>query len=1061
MIFNLCAQVLNFNFLSNSKTPGASWSFYGEGTGLEDSSGLKLSCDFNETETSFFEWNNLSPGFYKVTTFVKAQDVQKGVDGASFWHFYDGGEGTISPFTDLSGSYDWRKVEYTLKVKDKKLTVWFRLKSPGTVWIKEFSLKKIDKADQIISIAPASELPETPVTFNKGSTAIASKKKLYNFESSESGHPFSVKKDISKNSVGEFAPQKFYNFDLSKMPIKDWSAFDRIEMDVYNPNQNYSDFFLTLADDQTTNYWSQVNHKQALAPGWNSLSFSLEQYLGERGSHRFLRPINLAKLRKVFIVIDPDSKSTFNSKSFFIDNITLSKNPFQAPPTGVMAFDFTSHKAAVTNGWTPVTTQTLFNAKRGYGFIDPKFWRVEDSKYTSEVLRYSIGILDGHFQVKVPNGKYQVSLILDKLGFWDVPFWSDRTVSINGKVLFKESRSSGSEFLNDLLQFENVNPTEADHPYDLYLAKYFRPIERSVEVTNGRIDFEFNGDQSGISLNSLIIWNKNNEAAGKSYQEAFNKRNKLEFDWMARPIKKAIKKDSSNEALSISIIEPDLYLSPSEVRKSKSSKLSFFGGAGEHPYQAIQFHSGSGGEKISWNIGDLKNEQGVELPKNSLKINEIIYQYTSPDINHESYLITGKYLKEMIDHSLVLKKNQNHYLWLELKVDSATPVGLYKTDLSLHQGENTTKFPIEIEIMPYALPKLDFPVGFFGLDPLPYSYFKGHGYEDIRKKYRNRALTKLSEAGFSTFSALPEVQLKINGNDLSLGDIDELDDLLKSAYKSGFNQSVYSYGGQFPQSLLDLSQKPGDMSEDVYFTKIAKLVNPLLAKKTWPKIVHTFSDEASGYSDKVGSDIVLAKKLQKYFPNLALGGFGSFNGSDSKTLNSYFQYGFYSSLTKADISSLKNHSQKWGFYNASAGNLDDPRYSFGLGLFIARAEGLSQYLEWNSIGFNNYPYYDFDGRESDVAIFYPARDGNLYPTLRFEFSTEGLDLFRKLLLLDTAISEGKGSRIDNKSAKDWLLSARRENSFYSTTTPMSLKTNNFRELSNQLNGHLAKLYAHK
>ncbi|MGZ3787728.1 MAG: hypothetical protein ACXVLQ_04355 [Bacteriovorax sp.] len=1051
-------SILSFLFLIGSAhstsfdytVKGPEWGFYGDGIGAyitnkghgKKPNGLWLSTDWGETHTAYFKWSNLSPGLYKVTTYVRAEDVQKGQEGTSFWHFYDGGFGAQSPFVDLYGSYDWRKIEYTIRVKGNDLIVWFRLKSPGQIWVDDFHIEKVDRSDDKVFIeAPTRNPIQMSNSLPTKTQKTSSRKMLYTFEGSEPGHPFSI-----KNKAGEFSPHNYYNFKIDKMPIRDWSNYDRLEMDVFNPNETYAEFFVTLADHLSTNYWSQLNHKQMLAPGWNKLSLSLNQFVGERGSHRFLRSIDLSKLTKFFVVIDPDSKSDFNSKSFLIDNIALSSNPMPTIPAGVMAFDFTSQKAWNGGNLTRVTTQTLYNDQRGYGFVEPKFWRVEDSQYASESLRYTIGILDGHFKVKLPNGKYQLSLIIDKLGYWDVPFWSNRTVYANGTPLFKETRSSGKDFLADLLQFESIVPENQDHPYDLYLSKIFRPIEKTIEVTNGLLDFEFKGDPSAVSLNSLILWNKKNEASGALYKKAFEKRNREEFDWQSRSIFKNTK-DPLLQKFSIAIVEPDLFLNPGNVKKPSGNSLKFFGGAGDRPYQMIQLSPGNRSDSIRWSFSDFTNEKGEKINPKEMMISDLVYQYTSPDNNHETYLVTGKYLRPIHLNSVSLFKNHTKYLWLQLKINDKMPKGIFKGEMVFHHGQETTKFPLEITVLSYALPKIEFPVGFFGLDPLPFTYFSGKGYADLRKKYRYLALEALGEAGFTTFTGLPS-------------DVSELDELFNESSKWGI-QTVYSYGGQFPQDRLDLTKRPADMTEDAYYEKKASELKLLLSKKGWPKIVHTFSDEAQGYSDKLASDIEMARKLKKHFPFMPLGGFGVFKNGDSLKLNSFFDYGFYSGLSKNDITRLKGNNQRFGFYNASAGNLDDPRFSFGLGLYMARLNGLSQYLEWHATAFNNYPYYDLDGRESDSVMFYPTIDGKLMHSLRFEMAAEGLHAYCKLKLLENAVANNLGSHEFLNLAKVWMENLKKENDFYSSATFMSNKKVNFREFETKLNEHLKNLFLKK
>jgi hypothetical protein len=79
------------------------------------------------------------------------------------------------------------------------------------------------------------------------------------------------------------------------------------------------------------------------------------------------------------------------------------------------------------------------------------------------------------------------------------------------------------------------------------------------------------------------------------------------------------------------------------------------------------------------------------------------------------------------------------------------------------------------------------------------------------------------------------------------------------------------------------------------------------------------------------------------------------------------------------------------------GNFDDPRFGFGVGLFLAARAGLTHYLEWQSV--NNFPYLELDGREGDVTAWLPLTDGSVRPTVRFMLAALGLETYRKLLVV--------------------------------------------------------------
>lgn len=1037
ILLSFASHADTFSF---KNTEAKKWSFYGDGfgdyqsqQGHNDSSSLWLSADWGEQETAFYQWDKLAPGHYRVSFFARAFNVQKGPEGTSFWHFYDSGSGTVSPFYDLNGSYDWRKVEYDLEVKKSSLTIWFRLKSAGQVWIDDFSLQKISSPKKEVSIAPAQPFKsKNPLIQKKISNFVKAKDKvIYSFQAKEQGHPFSVT-TFGSSKVGKLISQKFYNFNVNKVLSGNWSDYDRLTMDVYNPTSEFQDLYITLTDAESNNYWTQLNHKSHLGPGWNQLTFSLNQFIGERGSHRFHRPLNLSQLKKFFLIIDPNNKSSGSVSGFYIDNIKLLNNNFPLPPAGVRAFDFTSHKAMGRPGYSKVTTQHLFGESMGYGFVNPTFWRVEDSQYVNETLRYSIGLLKGRFRVKVPDGDYKISLDLDKLGFWDTPFWTSRTVYINGKPIFKEARSKGSDYVSDLLQFEDIEPTISDHPFDLYLTHLFRPVEKSIEVENGYIEFEFEGDPSAISLNRLFIWEVSKDKAAKKYLKEISVSDKNEFNWLSRPLASAMDSETVKKA-HVSIINPDLLLRPDEMRKSSAKDIKLFGGQGEKPYAVIQLASPDD-STVNWKVSALTSSTGDVISGQKLKASIVVNQYTSPDLNHETYLLAGKYLKDLQKPQILLKANDTRYLWLEFPIDSRFKPEVYKGEI-VFEGKEKVTFPIELKILPYKLPKVDFPVGFFGLDPIPYTYFNGSGLELIRRNYRKEALKELAEGGFTTFTGLPEVTSSNEGNVLTFN-TSALDQLLKDAKEFGFEETIFSYAGQFPKTLLngEISSKDHVLSLNNLFSKYSKDGSP--------KIVHTFSDEAGGYSNRVAEDLKLGKTLKKNFPNLLLGGFSSFGHNEAKELNQLFDYGFYSNSSQNESKSLTQKGKKWGNYNFAPGNLDDPRFSFGPGLYLARNSGLSHYLEWHATGFNNYPYYELDGRESDVSMFLPTSKGSLHKTLKYKFSVEGLELFRKLVLLDSLI-KSKSSSKDMSKPHSWFRKLRTWN-----------KSSDLNIFKKELNDHL-------
>jgi hypothetical protein len=1008
------------------------WAFWGSGIGQHDKKvgnnkkgSLYLAVDWSEEHTAHYHWN-LKKGTYKVSFHAQAFNVQKGQDNISFWHFYNVGKGIQSIFQTEQGTFGWKKYSYTIEV-EKELDIWFRLKAPGKVWIDDFKIELV-KSAQKYQVGKAKKF-KTVIQEAKAVSAkiLPSPRKL-------------LPKKVTNLTKG-----KYFNFPMSKLPLKDWRGYDRIHLTVHNPTKSYVELYMVVADTQSNGYWGQLNHKTHLAPGKNKLSFSLDRYVGERGSVKFRRKIKLNKLSKIFVVVDPDKKSQVKGK-FALSNIYLSQNQYPPRPSQVMAFDFTSHKASPTPGFISITTQSLYNNINKMGFYRPKFWRVHDDQFVPYLDRYSIGILNGQFRIDLPNGKYRVRMIVDRLGYWDVPFWTTREVNVQEKEALSQVRREGQAYLRDYLMLERHEPLPGDNPHDLLLENVFKPIEALAEVINGQLVLEFKGDASAISLNSLYIWPLSAERDAREYLDLIAKRKRKEFDWMARDIGDAIPQFVIKEKLKADIVKAGKPLYPTRLLKSEGKKINLQGGINARPYSVIQLVSPDD-TYLSWSLDPLKSKDGLVLEEDKVQMKLVHYHFTSPDLNHETYTIAGKFLRKA-SKRIHMDPNVPRYLWIQLKVTPDIPKGEYSSNLRIKANGQTINIPITFHRRNYTLPRVDFPVGFIGLDPIPAQYFPDKEIERVRNNLRMEALFALEDRGFTTFSGLPAAKLKTVGGQIKL-ETPELDKMFKSMMLLGMNQEIFTYGGDFPQKILKPDDYPTGFDEQKYFRELSKALREKF--ESWPKtkIVHTFSDEASGYSDRVYDDALWGQKLKNSFPFMKLAGFSSMLHSQKEveSLHQLFDYGIYSGFDKRKMTLWNKKKKKWGAYNLRPGALENPQISFGPVLYAARKQGLSHYLEWHMGAFHNYPYYDLDGRESDIAMLYPAVDGSLYPSIKFELAANGLEVYRKLKLLEQKVQSGNFAPV-----KKWLQSIEKEFSL-----PNDMR-GNFMVIERKLDLALAKLY---
>jgi hypothetical protein len=370
--------------------------------------------------------------------------------------------------------------------------------------------------------------------------------------------------------------------------------------------------------------------------------------------------------------------------------------------------------------------------------------------------------------------------------------------------------------------------------------------------------------------------------------------------------------------------------------------------------------------------------------------------------------------------------------------------GNYTGSLEIKFNKKNTIIPIKFIVLNTSLPKINFPVGFLGLSPLPKSYFKGEG-GDFQQKMNMKSLEMIAKRGFTSFSGLPGVKLNTSSSEI---DTSNLDELFSFASSIGFDQPVLTYGGDFIFDILNMDISPE--RKKLFFEKT-------LTQKNWPSIIHSFSDEAGGYSNKIEADKEKAISYKQSFPSLKMALFGH-TSKDLESFNKLFSVGLYSSVRKAEIKRLERFGQSWGLYNAASGSIQDPRFAFGEGLFIARKAGASFYFDWHLSAFQNYPYFDLDGREGDIAMLFPRRNGDIYPALKFEMATQGLSLFRKLTLIESSINNGIGTKSGIKKAKIWLKKFISQRAFYSNKSYQSQRNFEFEQVNSKVNQILLSLF---
>ncbi len=1064
---NSSSQANNFGFDDSSE----GWSISGEGTGYHvkgighQNAGAIYLANNKDQQVTLHKKFNLKPGRYKITAWTRALDVQKGKWDYSLWFFYKTREKIQSPVTNLQGTFGWSEITYTIEVEEREVDIWFRLKSQGLAWIDDVSVTPFLGKPVSFNIEKASfttqkpnrigngircstcyrwmpstkdycficgnELPgkgpDNSINKSESDTSILFDFEIKDREKEVPYHYFrhySNTHTTSGDSSVELDFSVYNNFKMTDPDKQDWSGFDYLAMDVFNPLAINVKYALSLGDQKGGGYWNSLNHYTMLSPGWNYLKFHVKRYVGERGSVRVRRYLNLKKIIKFWFAIAPEDKRKIKEK-FYVDNIRLLK----APPSpesfpGLLLFDFVKDGFRVQNGFTGIESKHNYHKDIGFGFADSHIWKIHDSVYADTLNRDGIFLNKGEFYVDVPNGKYVVRLTPWALGYWYEHFWTKRKIVVEGDVVLDQVRLHAKDYIQEFLRFENIEPTPGDNPYDLYLKSIFSPLVTEIEVNDGQINLQVEGDDSGVLLNSLIIYPAESKNEGEKYLQELSFVLKDEYETLCRPLIsdnvqhiRAIKENDRKRGFYTALIENVIRLRYNQVYKSIKERIVLQGGRLERPVQSLMIRNLKEAAVLKVTSSPLQSESGEILSVKPEWIRYGVAQYMSHSANHETYELAPRFLRNLGAEGVTIKKDYSLLVWYQVQLDKSIKSGRYKGQLEIILHGERQIYPIELQVLDYELPSLDIAAGFFGLEPVLYSYYKQPDVSAQRRDNRNKVLKIIFDRGFTTWSSLPESKFVQKDNFWSLK-ADDVDQLMIKAREIGFRHKIFTYGGTFPV-LLDKYGDVDGTSHELFRSETSSILQGHIKTHKWLPVVYDISDEASGYSQKVNRDLKRAEMLQSYFPYLRTGGYTHPIEEDTYgfDLNRTFSDISLSSVTRDFIATQQYSGNNWGVYKPLTGIKSDYLHSLGRLLYSIKKYGGDHFLAWHLSLNQNYPYFDLDGREGDAMMIYPRIDGSYDYSLNFEWATLGIENYRLLLLLQELL-KNVGNKGD--AARKWL-----------------------------------------
>ncbi len=816
--------------------------------------------------------------------------------------------------------------------------------------------------------------------------------------------------EITFDPKGRYQPGYIY---WRRVP-RDWSQYDALVLDVFNPGDAPIPGYVLVADEaweqKGRTYWNRHNGRATFAPGQTQWVIPVRGlYRGEAGSRNNDIKRNIDPDRIVRVDFGFGRKGA--AGRIIIDNLRFVKT---SRPAGVWAFDFGPPSQSVMLGWTPVSHQTRYTAKQGYGW-GPRGgapWKgaARDTTFGTMLLQDFCEARRYNFHIDVPPGRYKVVVFYENSGYWggEQAMQRERRILANGKLAWSESRPDGPA--HALYRFENVEPVGVDL-WDTYMAaELAKPARFEAHAGRNGLTLRFEADRAwGSKVAALVVYSAEDGPAGAWVEDQFDKLAK-EFRRKAvcldKPIpRKRRTKPAWQEAGLVAspmniehTVVPGMPLDP-PVDTPEALELSGVAVRGEYEPLCLAV-------RPSRDFGecDLVLDPFTGPGKLDAKV-QVVWYNTSRGFNTIAYRIMPHTLRDAAKVSLPASVTRE--IVVTVRVPEDAKPGEYRGRLTIKQanGDAVLRVPLRLTVSPVVLDReTDFLMGFFGLMP-PRLIPDAQRWDVLEE-----TLVLLREHGMNAVSGGPSWRLKgwRDGEPvIDFGDMDRFFALLR---KHGFTRPLNGYGGARFNGLHGRYEKgrPGAAVEkqsglpyEEALMRAWRAVDAHARAAGWPTIFYAMCDETR-VRERAERELPFMRMMAKVsaaFPKTVRTS-GSYSvhfrsRPKSRADMLYWHQRFFEAL---DINSLNRHDASVMAEARRLGkevhiyNQGRTRYSFGLYQWSEYRKGVRARWQWHLNILHGYQFFDLDGREPDTAMICYGRDA-IYPTIHFERCREGADDF--------------------------------------------------------------------
>ena len=825
-----------------------------------------------------------------------------------------------------------------------------------------------------------------------------------------------------------------------KKELRDWSKFDTLVIDVFNPNAFPVGAGVHIGDEawrQKATYWNRHNAYPKLAPGKGQIRIPVHGlFRGEAGGRN--KDLNFN--------IDPSKIMRFDLKfgnvpqtgTIVLDHIRFVRG--EPRPEGVWAFDFGPESQAVMAGWTAVGRETSYTPERRFGWeggIPPIGSAARDTTFGPVLTRDFVEAGGCTFRIDVPPGRYDVLAFFENCGYWgqEQARHAERRILSGGKVVWSERRPDGKS--TALFRFEDVEPVGVDIWETYMLPEITKPVRFTLDAGADGLKLRFEADVVWGSRIAALAVCRADDPAGRRWTDAQIATLAGEFRTEASCLDPPAPKYTppatwAPKSLVAWPVKIEDEITPNSVPKDPPdpAELRLTAEALRGEYESV-----SVAIRPTKDLGTCTAR--VEWPKELRPLPVTVWsvRYGTSRRGSIAYHITPSHL--LPAGTLNMPKDLTRQFIVTFKVPENARPGTYRPVFVLLDARRMTirAVPIALTVHDVTLRReTEFLMGMYGLYP-PRLLMSAQD----REKYLEETLVLMRDYGMNAL--VEEPTFTVTGWKDGRPEIDfaEADRFFALCRKHGFTRGIRDHGTNF-RNLHGWYEKgsPGRRTEQQsgldFETAMMRAFEALDAHaraNAWPVLFYKMCDETRvrEEAERQLEFMKLIDRIHKRFPDTLepLGSYSVHFRTRPTDRNDmlYWHQRFFENLA---VSNLNNHDEtvldearklgrKVHIYNQGTS-----RWSFGMYQWSEYRKGVAARWQWHTNILHGYQFFDLDGREPDTSMILYGREG-LYTTLRFERCREGAEDFYLYQTLDDLIQSNRrtGRKPDETAKAEALL----------------------------------------